>query len=150
MQTVIRRTLLVAFLVTAVISALLVFGDMQHVPLLSEWHRQIVPYFNKDEMPMPRIILGSVWFWALFLMVRRHEAWCTRRIGGLLLPLGENSLYVYTIEAFVIFLFHIFVVMPQPIFQLVPWYVNLSLSLIAVAIVWGVTKRGLFARIIPR
>ena len=142
--------LLISFIVTAGASALLVFGDMLHVTNLSTLHRAIEPYFNKDSLPLPRLALGTIWFWGLFWLVRRYEAIVIKRIGWLLLPFGENSLYVYTIEAFVIFFFHIYLVQAQPVEELAPWYINFLLTAVAISIVWFMTRQKVLFKIIPR
>lgn len=150
LRAVIGVVMCAVFAVTAAASAWLVFGDMFHLQPQEQIHRALNQYFNKDQLPIPRLILGTIWFWGLFWLVRRFETFIIRHLDWLIMPLGVNSLYVYTIESFVVFFFHLLILLPQPIHQLAPWYTNLTLSLLAIAIVWFMTTRKILFRIIPR
>ncbi len=150
LRATIGISLFCLFIMTACVSAWYVFGDMLHLEPQQEWHKFLEPYFNKDQLPIPRLVLGAIWFWGLFWVVRRFESSIVKYLGWLIMPLGVNSLYVYTVEAFVIFFFHIFFFLPQPVVELAPWYANLALSLLALAIVWIMTKRQILFSVIPR
>jgi hypothetical protein len=109
-RTAIGISLLVTFILTAAASFALVFGHYLGNALgdqLTTIHHQIEWMFDKDRLPIPRLLLGAVWFWGLFWLVRRFEQWVIKRLGWILKPFGENSLYIYTIQAFVIFFAHI-------------------------------------------
>src|SRR5690606_30855087 len=117
--------LAVSALMTILASALLVFGDKFGGDMgstLTTWHRAVEDYFYKDRLPFQRLLLGAVWFWGLFYFVRRHEAWLMEKTGWLLNPLGVNSLYVYTIQAFLVFFTHLFIVPSQAGNPTLPWY----------------------------
>lgn len=105
-RTRIGISLVFAFLVTAAASATLVFGHYLGNSLgdtLTTIHHSIEWMFDKDRLPIPRLLLGAIWFWGLFWLVRRFEPWVQKRLGWILKPFGENSLYIYTIQAFIIF-----------------------------------------------
>jgi hypothetical protein len=139
---------------TMVLSALLVFHAEMSLPgvkdLFATIHGQIGGYFDKPRLPIARLLLGALWFWGLFWLIRRFEPWVVRRLGWLLTPLGVNSLYVYTIQSFIVFFFHLFVLLPMYYERGTPWYINLTVSLAALALVWFAVQRKFLFRIIPR
>lgn len=150
LRTAIGVSFFTLFVVTAAASAVLVFGDMLDIQPWVKWHGMLIAFFNKDQLPIPRLVLGTIWFWGLFWIVRRFESTIIAYLGWLIMPLGVNSLYVYTIQAFIIFFFHLFLILPQSTTELAPWYVNLMLTLVALGIVWAMTKRQILFKVIPR
>lgn len=138
---------------TIIISALLVFGYKFGGDIgttLTSWHHAINDYFYKDRLPIPRLIIGAVWFWGVFYLVRRYESWIVQKISWLLNPLGVNSLYVYTIQAFLVFFTHLFIVPAQAGNPTLPWYVNLFVSLALLTLIWIAVKKRFLFKIIPR
>jgi hypothetical protein len=149
-QKYISVSLVTAAILTMAASALLVYGHAIGGALgttLDTIHHSIELAFNKDRMPITRILLGSVWFWAIFLVVRKNEAFVMKKIAWLLLPLGENSLYVYTIQSFIVFFAHLLILKPGGSDSIV---VNLVVSLSALALVWFAVKTKFLMKIIPR
>ena len=139
------------FIVGVASSFWLVFNaNYWHVEPYATWNLKIAPDFDKDQLPAQRLALGAVCFWGLFSFVRRHEKWFIKRLGWLLLPLGTNSLYVYTVEAFIVFFAHLFVLPAQPLIAVAPWYANLAASLLAIALVWFAVRKKFLFSIIPR
>ncbi len=142
-------------LATAGWSALLVFGEHFDTPRGDIWaqqHRDIeYDNFDKNRLPLARIFIGTIWFWALFWLVRRFEPWIVRWLGWLLTPLGQSSLYVYIVHSLIVLGFH-FIWPPQLIeirsIESLP--INLLLSLGALAIIWYMTHRKWLFGIIPR
>ena len=51
-----------------------------------------------------RLLVGVFWFVSLFLFVRRYEKTIEKFTRGLLTLLGKNSLFVYCLQAFIIYL----------------------------------------------
>ena len=149
--------LLVAMIATAGWSAALVFGGNAEPSTptsekLAKIHKDIEePHFDKNRLPIGRLALGAVWFWALFWLVRRYESWFVRRLGWLLTPLGQNSLYVYIVHGFFVFGMH-FLWAPQvgDLRSIDKLPINLLLSLVIVAAIWYLTKQQWLFRIIPR
>ncbi len=142
--------IVIAFMATALTSALLVFGHYLGNSLgdtLTTIHHQIEWMFEKDRMPIPRLILGAVWFWGLFWLVRRFEHWVIKRLGWILQPFGENSLYVYTIQAFVIFFAHILLAQFGITFG---FWINTFITTVAVTIVYLAVRKKFLMKIIPR
>lgn len=149
-RAAIGASLCTAFVLTALASFALVFGHYLGNTMgdsLTTIHHQIEWMFDKDRLPIPRLLLGAVWFWGLFWIVRRFERWVIKRMGWILQPFGENSLYVYTIQAFVIFFAHILLVQ----FGVSRGFVIDSfITAIAIAIVYLAVRTKFLMKIIPR
>ena len=75
----------------------------------SEW----LSYLDRESVGVARIGIGIVWFSALYLIFRRFEEWINSSTKGVLLLLGQNSLFVYSVEAFVIFSLDVFLPAPH-------------------------------------
>lgn len=71
-------------------------------------HRLFVKFFDKEQLPLTRIALAMIWFWAAFALVRTFEKPIQKWMGWLLITFGTNSLYVYTVNAFMIFFIHLY------------------------------------------
>lgn len=142
-------SLVATFIVTYIAVFTLVFGhEIGGVvgASIDSAHHVIEQGFNKDRLPLPRIILGTIWFWALFFIVRRFEPWIIKHFGWLLLSFGANSLYVYTISAFVVFFMQL-AVAPPGFGNLL---LNMAASLLALAIVYLAVRTKFLMKIIPR
>ena len=149
-----RKIISVALVSTAVItmfaSVLLVFGHEIGGSIgtqINSIHHLIELSFNKDRMPIARILLGIVWFWAIFLVCRKYEGAIAKRVGWFFLPLGENSLYVYTIQSFIVFFAHLFILQPGGSDLIL---VNFIISLAALTLVWFAVRTKFLMKIIPR
>ena len=81
--------------------------------LSSDPSAQWLSMFDRDSLEALRISTGIVWFGGLYLLLRRFEQEINRFTMGTLLLLGQNSLFVYSFEALVIFSIDIFI--PAPI-----------------------------------
>lgn len=145
-------------LVTISIITIIISGVLAHANLiggeagsvLASWNNWLGDWFNKDRLPVPRLILGAIWFWALFWLVRRYEGWLMQKTNWLLGSLGVNSLYVYTIQAFLVFFTHLFVTASQYGNQTLPWYLNLLISVGLIAVIWLAVRKQFLFKIIPR
>ncbi|HWT40053.1 MAG TPA: OpgC domain-containing protein [Dongiaceae bacterium] len=139
----------ITFIVTGLTCYALVFGHKLGGtigPQIDAIHHIVEQGFNKDRLPLPRILLGTVWFWGLFYLVRRFESKIKKYLGWLLLNFGTNSLYVYTISAFVVFAIQLFVAPPG--FGNV--FLNLLTGAAATALVLLCVKTRFLMHIIPR
>lgn len=147
--------LVVAMIGSMLWSAGLVFGnrlDSEQAVKWADTHREIeYENFDKNRLPIPRLVLGAVWFWALFWLLRRYESWFKKTIGWLLVPLGQNSLYVYIVHSAIVFGLH-FIWFPQyrEVQSLSKLPINLALSIVAVLVIWYLVKRQVWFRFIPR
>lgn len=136
------------FAITVITTFTLVFGHELGGAIGSELnriHRIVEQHFNKDRLPLERIGLGIIWFWGLFYLVRRFEAFIVKHLGWLLLSFGMNSLYVYTISAFVIYFAHLIIAPPG--FQSIG--LNLLASIVALGLVQLAVQTKFLMRIIP-
>lgn len=90
-------------------------------------HDLYIAFFDKERLPLVRILLFMVWFWAAYFAVRKFEPLILRWLGWLLVPLGTNSLSVYTMHAFMIFFIHLY-------FSAGSIWFNLSVALSAIGL----------------
>ena len=82
-------------------------------------------------------VTGAYWW------VRRHEGTIKRRLGWLLIPFGQNSLYVYILESVLLFIIPFLL----PVGSFVR---NSLLELAIVVIVWLAVRQRFLFRLIPR
>jgi len=112
-KRMIQTSLLSVALITFVWNVLVVFGpryfDLHSIGITSDSSYNLyIDLFDKERLPFTRIDMFLIWFWAAFYLFRRFEQYIVRFLGWLLLPFGTNSLYVYTVHAFVIFFVHLY------------------------------------------
>jgi hypothetical protein len=71
----------------------------------------------------------AVVFAALFIMADRYQGWVVAKLGWLLLPLGQRSLYVYCLEGLLLFVMG---------YNLVPdsLLINTGVTLVSIAAIW--------------
>ena len=100
-------------------------------------------YFNKEAMPLGRILLALTWFWAAFYLFKRFEVYVTAVLGWLLIPFGTNSLYVYTLHAFIVFFIDLYFV-PGPL-----WF-NFLVTAGSILLIRLAVKYRLLMGFIPR
>lgn len=155
LRTAIGASLAVAMVATALWSAALVYGDRLDIEQGSRWadmHREIeYDNFDKNRLPIPRLALGAVWFWALFWLVRRFEDWFKKWTGWLLIPFGQHSLYVYIVHSAIVLSLHlVWAVQYREIQSLSKLPINLALSVGAILIIWLLVRNRILFKIIPR
>lgn len=69
--------------------------------------------FDRDSMAFGRLIIGTIWFTTLYIWYRRNEQKIDRISKRSLLLLGQNSLYVYGLQSFILFMMDIFLKPPE-------------------------------------
>jgi hypothetical protein len=74
------------------------------------WNYDIWLYADKWTMGPVRLALFFIWFPVLYWVIRRYEALINKRSFGLLELLGQNSLFVYTAHAFIVFSFKLYLI----------------------------------------
>lgn len=148
-QRSIIATMVVASVATLAFNVFLAFGgeisDKVYsvvAPLRAYLHDN---YFNKEVLPITRLSLALLWFWTSFWLFRRFERQITAKLGWLLLPLGTNSLYVYTVHAFLLFFIHLIVYPGNK-----DLIVNIILSWGTIALIWTMVRYQILFKIIPR
>lgn len=145
-RAIIATTITLA-IVTMIANVLIVFG--RELPYIGSsligLDEYLSTFFNKDQLPLPRLLLAGTWFAALYFVVAHWEKRISKAVGWLLLPLGTNSLYVYTIQAFIVFIALIIFEQPSKY-----WFINLAISLGVVGLVYAAVRTKFLMKIIPR
>ncbi len=104
------------------------------------------PLFNKEALSPLRILLFLVWFALGFYVFNRFESVIKKWFGWILIPFGNNSLYVYIMHAIILFFAHL-ILAPDASNNI---FINAVGSVaIILLILLAVHKRFLF-KIIPR
>ncbi len=60
-------------------------------------------WFNKEALPLPRLLAALLIFTAFYLVFRRYETLLQRKTKGALSALGQQSLFVYCLQAVLVF-----------------------------------------------
>ena len=136
---------------TFIVNIFIAYGGAMLLPVgtvLAEQLREIGgtlyrDFFDKEAMPIARIALFSLWFSAAFWIFHRFERIIVRAFGWLLLPFGQNSLYVYTLHAFIIFFVHLYFTDTTLL-----WNFLISISIIGLILL--AIRHKLLMKIIPR
>ncbi len=92
----------------------------------------MTPLIVKWTLEPVRIVTAVVWFGALYVLTRQHEAWIQRWTRGFLKTLGERSLIVYVVHAFMIFALQLVLAGDHG------YVVNSLLSALVIAAVYGI------------
>jgi len=146
-KTISIRTILTVTAITLVANVLLVFGH--NIPGIGETlaavNAGLGQFVNKDQLPLPRLLLFGLWFTALYILFTRFESSIRKYAGWLLLPFGTNSLYVYTVQAFVVFFVMLIFNQESDV-----WLINLLISLVAVGLIYLAVRTKFLMKIIPR
>lgn len=132
--------------ITMIINILIAFAPefVQSLGYAADLHYKLyIEFFDKERLPLARLAMFLLWFWAAFALFRRLEPFIIRTLGWLLLPFGTNSLYVYTVHAFIIFIVHLWL---QPS----NWAFNLFVSLAIIFTVRMMIHYKFLMNIIPR
>lgn len=136
-----------ASLVTFSINMFLLVGPKLVPPEMASQllvaHAQLVPFFDKPSVAPARLALFFLWFSSAFYIFYKLEAIIVRFLGWLLLAYGQNSLYVYILHSFFVFMLDIIV----PTRQLL---LNIVISFSTLGIIWLLTKKRFLMNIIPR
>ena len=102
-----------------------------------------INYFDKEQLPIYRLLMFLAWFWSAFYLFHKFEGVVMRFIGWLLLPFGTNSLYVYTVHAVLIFFVHIWFQKGDVLFNFIAASTVLGLILLMI-------RYRILMNIIPR
>jgi hypothetical protein len=125
-RTVIKRSFVAAFGLTFIASYACVFvlsllnylWGLGHLPQWLQhatwtWNRlnyDVWVYADKWTMAPLRIVLFCLWFPALYWIVHKYENQINNFTKGILELLGRNSLFVYTVHAFIVFAFKLYLI----------------------------------------
>ena len=114
--------------------------------------------FDKLALTPARVAMSLLWFIGFFMIFQRFEKQIKRYLGWLLIPFVTNSLYVYSIHAFVVMGAHL-IVNPQygapasyfnSFDRLAEIPQNLALSILVIAIIYLAVRTKFLMKIIPR
>ena len=143
-RKIITTTLNSLAIITILLNIILIFFGSS-IPQATEILANLRPYFDKATMPLPRLILFALWFWFGFWVFSKYEKQIKKFFGWILIPFGQNSLYVYTMHAFVVFFAHLIMPSASPY-----WPVNLLGTLIVLGLIYAALKTKFLMKIIPR
>lgn len=59
--------------------------------------------FSKFRLGPGRIAIAALWMFTLYVLVKRFEPAVLKALGWLLVPLGQRSLYVYSVQSLLLF-----------------------------------------------
>ncbi len=143
-RRIFMRTVFVLTTITLGFNMILAFGsDLSS--RLGAIEAALDPFFIKETLPPARIALFALWFVAGFWLFHHYREVINRRLGWILLPFGMNSLYVYTIHAFVIFFVHMVMLNASP---------NILINIVGTLLVLGIillaVRTKFLMKIIPR
>ena len=91
-------------------------------------------YAQKWTVGPLRIVLFGLWFWCLFMLANRYYQPITRFTKGTVEMIGQNSLFVYVIHAFIVFIFKLFIPSQTSFGE------NFAITAAALALLVSVTK----------
>lgn len=146
-----RKLFTVSLVSVAVVTALINIGIMLSTmgynmgsltPQLQ--HDLYIAFFDKERLPIARLLLALVWFWAGFWFFKTFEKPITKALGWLIIPFGTNSLYVYTLHAFAIFFIHLFIANTGI------WWCNFLIVVATILVIRVAVHYKFLMKIIPR
>jgi len=101
--------------------------------------------FDKENLSVYRLIYTSMCFISGFWLFNKFEPFIKKYFGWILLPFGTNSLYVYTVQAFLVFFVQMIV--PSGGSTVL---INILLSYATLALIWLMIRYEILFKIIPR
>lgn len=151
-QKIVKATIFSVAGITLVASVITIFGwsysKSGHAPFTYEQflaYRDLIdPYFIKQKLLAWHLAMALTWFAALYFIVKRFETPINAKLGWLLIPFGQNSLYVYITQGFVV------IAVSALVPQTTNMFINASIIICTVLTVWGITFIKPLYKIIPR
>ena len=105
--------------------------------------------FDKTAARPGRIVAFAIWFPFLYLVLTAGWRVLTSALGWILIPFGQNALYVYAMHLFVVFLGAL--LLPYiPGFDRMNAVHNTPVQLASVALIWVAVRLRMFFDIVPR
>lgn len=96
----------------------------------------LADYIDKATLDPLRLAIGTLWFTAIFILFRRYENNINKGTRGVLEVLGKNSLFVYCLHAFLLFIIDILL---RPVGGSDRIIVNTLLAIVVVIVVYSIT-----------
>ena len=113
---------------------------------LASWRSALAPYFSKTRLSIARLVLFTLWFTLGFWLFKKFERPIMKYAGWILLPFGQNSLYVYILHAVFLFLAHMVIApyaSPNPIISFIG-------TTLIIGVIYYATKKEFLFKVIPR
>lgn len=101
----------------------------------------LAPYFDKNHVAPARIGIGIMWFTCLYMLYRHYERQISHYTRGALEILGRQSLFVYSLHAFILFTIDLYL---QPLPSTAVWQNNLvTIAVLLVVYIIAVNRVGI-------
>lgn len=140
-------TIAAATLVLNIVTRIIMIAGVSP-DVFRDFYSGIAPMFVKDELPIPRLVVFGLWFTLGFYIMHRFEKPIKRFFGWILLPFGQNSLYVYIMHAVLLFFAHLIMQPESATFSSV--IVNFLGSSLILGIIYLAVRKEFLFKIIPR
>lgn len=105
--------------------------------------------FDKHLASPGRVLAFAVFFPLLYLLLTYCWRPLERVFGWLLIPFGQNALYVYAMHLFVVFLAALVLPYVPGFDRFVAWQ-NTPVQIMGVLLIWALVKRQILFDVIPR
>ncbi|MTW21900.1 OpgC domain-containing protein [Allochromatium palmeri] len=102
-------------------------------------------WFMKTPLGLGRLLNDVAAFIVVYHLLSRYWSWVDRAVGWLLIPLGQNSLYVFILHVYVLLILYN---TPWPGLDL--FWVNTLLHIGVIASIWLMVKRRFLFSVVPR
>lgn len=117
-------------------------GIYQFVAPIRSW---LSTPFDKENLPLPRLLYALFCFISGFWLFNKFEPFVMKYAGWLLLHFGTNSLYVYTVQAFLVFFAGL--ILPSGSKNLI---LGIVLTYGTLALIWLMIRYKVLFKVIPR
>ena len=129
-----------------VLSAALMMMLVQAYNIEGAWSNAM---FLKSAVAPGRLFASLIVFQFAYLMATMAWKPIVNALGWLLIPLGQNALYAYTLHVALIGVFHV-MMQYLPIDVMMMGTLNTALQIITVLIIWAMIRKQFLFNIIPR
>lgn len=129
-----------------VLSAALMMMLVQAYNIEGAWLNAM---FLKSAVAPGRLFASLIVFQFAYLMATMAWKPIVNALGWLLIPLGQNALYAYTLHVALIGVFHV-MMQYLPIDVMMMGTLNTALQIITVLIIWAMIRKQFLFNIIPR
>ncbi|QGU32875.1 OpgC domain-containing protein [Thermochromatium tepidum] len=102
-------------------------------------------WFLKTTLGLGRVLNNAAAFIVAYHLLSRYWRPIERALGWLLIPLGQNSLYVFTLHVYALLILY-----NSPLSDLDSFWVNTLLQLGTIAMIWWMIKRRFLFSVVPR
>lgn len=146
-QTIIKRSLIIITAISFSLSYAIVYVlselNSHYNSLSPAWQhftnhwdsftQWLFIYSDKWTLGPLRLVMFFIWAAVAYMWVSRHEVIINRRTRGLLLFIGQNSLFVYIFQSFIVLVFKFFIPFKTNAFQ------NFAITSLSLAVLIGGT-----------